>query len=75
MADFPSQIFLDSCRALRMLFMRPAPDGGLAARENLLYSRELGIIYEIFRLVSNDDFSTQDLEKCCDCWNFLADNS
>ncbi len=75
MADFPSQIFIDSCRALRMLFMRPAPDGVLAARENLLYSRELGIIYEIFCLVSKDNFSSQDLEKCCDCWNFLADNS
>lgn len=75
MTDFPSEIFIGSCRAFRMLFMRPDLHGELHARENLLYCRELGTMYEIFKLSASEDFSESDLEKCCDYWNHLADNS
>lgn len=75
MPALPTKIFSDSSRAFRMLFMRPDMHGDLVPRENLLYCRELGIIYEILKLCAAEDFTQQKLEKCCDYWNFLADNS
>lgn len=75
MADFPSKIFIESSRAFRLLFMRPAGDGKLVCRENLLFAKELAVLYEIFKLPAKPDFSTPDLEKCCDYLNLLADNS
>ena len=75
MTDFPTKIFFESSRAFRLLFMRPDKNGNMSARENLLYCRELDIIYNIFSLSTGEDFPEQNLEKCCDLWNCLADNS
>lgn len=75
MTDFPTKIFFESSRAFRLLFMRPDKNGNMSARENLLYCRELNIIYNIFSLSTGEDFPEQNLEKCCDLWNCLADNS
>ena len=75
MTDFSTTLFIDSFRAFRMLFMRPLPDGALVCRENLLFTRELSVIFEIFKLLTVENFSQSELEKCCDFWNLLADNA
>ena len=74
MADIPTNLFQTGSRAFRMLFLRPGAGDALCARENLLYCRELGIIYEIFRLCAKENPTVEDIEKCCDYLNFLADN-
>lgn len=73
--DFSRGIAVAGCRAFRMLFMRPDGSGELVCRDNLLFSRELTVIYRIFELLSEEDFSGRAVEKCCDYWNLLADNS
>ncbi len=75
MADISPEIFFESSLAFRMLFMRPSPGGVLVCRENLLYSRELTVIYEIFRLLADKNQQAENLQQCCDLWNLLADNS
>ena len=75
MSDICAKSFINSSRAFRMLFMRPSPTGELVCRENLLFSKELTVIFKIFNLLSTENFTQTDLEKCCDYWNLLADNS
>ena len=75
MADIPSKVFLESSRAFRLLFMRPSSDGELVCRQNLLYSGELEVLYKIFSLAAEKDFSSAEPEKYCDYLNLLADNS
>lgn len=75
MTKTSSEKFLAGTRAFRMLFMRPAKDGGLVCRENMLYADQLTLIYRIFELLTAGDSSLAEIEKCCDLWNLLADNS
>ncbi|MBR2508286.1 MAG: DUF815 domain-containing protein [Lentisphaeria bacterium] len=62
-------------RAFRMLFMRPDNSGKLVCRENMLYAEQLTLIYRIFELLAQKTPAVDDIEKCCDLWNLLADNS
>ena len=67
--------YIAATRAFRMLFMRPDGSGALVCRENMLYAEQLTLIYRIFELLANKNSAGEDIEKCCDLWNLLADNS
>lgn len=75
MKNNPAVNMMSGTRAFRMLFMRPDGSGGLVCRENMLYAEQLTLIYQIFELLSQKDSTVEDIEKCCDLWNLLADNS
>ena len=55
--------------------MRPDNSGKLVCRENMLYAEQLTLIYRIFELLAQKTPAVDDIEKCCDLWNLLADNS